>query len=177
MKTNPNLENVKVLLTEEQIQKRVGELAQALDSDYQDKEVVALCVLKGSVVFFVDIIRAMKTPVRCEFLGVASYGDEKQSSGEVKLTHDVKFPLSGKHVIVFEDIIDSGRTLNYLLNLLKAREPASLKVCSLLFKPNSLKKKVRPDYCGFEIGNEFVVGYGLDHAGWYRDLPYVGVLK
>ena len=171
------LQETKVLLTQDQIQKRVRELATEIDQDYQNKEVVALCVLKGSVVFFVDIIRMMKTPVRCEFLGVASYGEEKQSSGEVKLTHDVKFPLNGKHVIVFEDIVDSGVTLHYLLNLLQAREPASLKVCSLLLKPNSLKRKVKPDYCGFEIGNEFVVGYGLDYAGWYRDLPYIGVLE
>lgn len=166
----------KVLLSEEQIQNRVGILARELDQEYLGKDVVAVCVLKGSVIFFTDIIRKMQTPVRCEFLGLASYHGERKSSGEVKITHDVKFPLENKHVIVFEDIIDSGLTLKYLMGLLQTREPASLKVCSLLFKPKSLKVEVKPDYVGFEIGNEFVVGYGLDFDGLYRDLPYVGVL-
>lgn len=171
------LKNLRVFITEKEIQKRIDELSERINHDYADKNLVAICILKGGVVFFVDMIRKIRVPLTCEFLAVSSYGSEKQSSGEVKLVFDVQFPLHGRHVLVFEDIVDSGVTLNYLLNLLKAREPASLKVCSLLFKPQSLKTDVRPDYYGFEIGNEFVVGYGLDYAGHYRGTPYVGVLE
>ena len=171
------LEKTEILLSATQIQERIQELSKEIDQEYQGKEVVAICVLKGGVVFFVDMIRQMQTPVRCEFLSLSSYGDEKKSSGEVKLNLDVKFPLEGKHVIIFEDIVDSGLTLQYLKKLLNARSPASLKICSLLFKPECLKVDVKPDYLGFEIANHFVVGYGLDYAGLYRDLPYVGILN
>lgn len=174
--TSQVLKTPTVLLSKEAIDNRIGELAERINRDYASQELVAICILKGGVMFFVDMIRQIKVPLTCEFLAVSSYGSEKQSSGEVKLVFDSQFPLNNRHVLVFEDIVDSGVTLKYLLNLLKAREPASLKVCSLLFKPQSLKTEARPDYYGFEIGNEFVVGYGLDYAGHYRNLAYVGVL-
>lgn len=171
------LKTPKILFSEETVKKRVSEMAKEINADYQDKEVTAICILKGGVVFFSDIIRQLSIPFRCEFLGTSSYGDDKKTSGEVKLTLDTKEPLENKHLLVFEDIVDSGLTLSYILNLLKARNPASIKLCTLLFKPKSLKAKDLPlDYVGFEIGNEFIVGYGLDYAGHYRGLPYVGIL-
>lgn len=171
------LKKPKVLISEAELKKRIAELSEQVNRDYAGQDLVTICILKGGIVFYVDMIRKIQLPLTCEFLAVSSYGHEKKSSGEVKLVFDVQYPLHGRHVLVFEDIVDSGVTLKYLLNLLKAREPASLKVCSLLFKPQSLKTDVRPDYYGFEIGNEFVVGYGLDYAGHYRGVPYVGVLE
>lgn len=169
---------IDTLLSEEQIQNRIKELGQQITKDYQDKgEIVAITVLKGGVLFFSDMVRNIDQKVYCEFLGTSSYGDSKQSSGEVKLTLDTKFPLTGKHVILMEDIVDTGLTLSYLIKLLKNRNPASLKLCSLLYKPDSLKADIKLDYVGFEIGNEFVVGYGMDYKGLYRNLPYVGVVK
>lgn len=176
MSSKTELKTPRVLISGQDIQKRIAEIATRINHDYADKDLVAICILKGGVVFFVDMIRQIHLPLTCEFLAVSSYGNEKQSSGEVKIVFDSQFPLNGRHVLVFEDIIDSGVTLKYLLSLLRAREPASLKVCSLLFKPQSLKTDAKPDYYGFEIGDEFVVGYGLDYAGHYRGTPYVGVL-
>lgn len=175
--TKDKLESPKVLLDTASIQKRVQELGKTITKDYQNEEITAICILKGSVVFFSDIIRHIDRPLKCEFLATSSYGDDKTSSGEVKLTMDTKFPLEDKHVIVFEDIVDSGLTLSYILKLLQARNPKSIKLCSLLFKPESLKTELNVDYVGFEIGNEFVVGFGLDYAGFYRNLPYVGTLS
>ncbi len=136
-----------------------------------------ICVLRGSFIFFTDLIRQIDLPVTCEFLGVSSYGNKMVSSGEVKLTLDINDPLEGRHVIVVEDIVDSGLTLHYIMSLLRARKPATLKSCSLLLKPESLKLDIDVDYIGFRIGNEFVVGYGLDYAGKYRGLPYIGFLE
>lgn len=169
-------ENPRVLLSKEQIQESITRLAKQISADHPNQLVTAVCILKGGIVFFSDIIRQLEMPVKCEFLATSSYGNEKKSSGEVKLTMDIKYPLEGEHVIVFEDIVDSGLTLSYTLNLLKARKPASIKLATLLFKPKCLKTALTVDYVGFEIGNEFVVGYGLDYAGLYRNLPYVGVL-
>lgn len=171
------LKKTKVLISAADLQKRVEELGQQINKDYQGKAVTAICILKGGVVFFADVIRSLSIPTKCEFIGCSSYGDGTKSSGEVKLTHDTNEPIEGRHVIVFEDIVDSGLTLSYLIKLLEARKPASLKVCTLLFKPESLKTEFKPDYYGFAIGNEFVVGYGLDYAGLYRGLPYIGVLS
>ncbi|MBF0104677.1 MAG: hypoxanthine phosphoribosyltransferase [Deltaproteobacteria bacterium] len=165
------------LLSEDEIKGRIKIMADEINHDYQGKDVTAICILKGGMVFFTDLIRFLKMPLRCEFLATSSYGNDKKSSGEVKLTMDTKYPLEGKHVLVVEDIVDSGLTLSYILALLKARNPASVKLCSLLFKPASLKRDLTVDYVGFKIGNEFVVGYGLDYAGLYRNLPYVGVLE
>lgn len=170
------MQEPKVLISEDQLQERVKELGAQLNKDYAGKEITAICILKGGVVFFSDMIRQVQVPLKCEFLGVASYHGGKTSSGEVKLTQDVKDPIENKHVIVFEDIVDTGLTLSYLLKLFKSRNPASLKVCSLLFKPSQLKTDVSPDYVGFEIENRFVVGYGLDLDGLYRGLPYIGAM-
>src|SRR6478609_9023605 len=155
----------KILIPEVKLQARVAELAQEINRDYRDKEITAVCILKGSFVFFSDIIRHLESPMTCEFLGVSSYGNKMVSSGEVKVTLDINEPLENKHVIVFEDIVDSGLTLSYIMNSLKARKPASLKSCSLLLKPDCLKTEIDVDYLGFKIGKEFVVGYGIDFAG------------
>lgn len=153
---------VKVLISQKQLKKRIIEMGECINKDHVGKEVTAICILKGGVIFFSDMIRQLTIPLQCEFIGTSSYGSEKQSSGEVKLTQDTNAPLADKHILIFEDIIDSGLTLSYILKILEARKPASIKICSLLFKPKSLKTEIKPDYCGFEIGNEFVVGYGLD---------------
>lgn len=176
MNESQKLQSTKVLISAEKLRERVVELASQINQDYHGREVTAICILKGGVVFFSDMIRSMDMPLKCEFLGVSSYGGGTTSSGEVKLTHDTNEPIENKHVIVFEDIVDSGLTLSYIIKLLEARKPASLKICSLLFKPESLKTDAHPDYYGFAIGGEFVVGYGLDYAGLYRGLPHIGVL-
>lgn len=167
-------ETIKVLLTEEEIKARVSELAEQINVDYQDKEIVAICILKGSVVFFADLIRELDIPVHCDFMGVSSYGKEMTSSGEVKVTLDINEPLSGKNVIIVEDIVDSGITLNYLVQTIRSRNPHSIRVCSLLVKPECIKIPVEVDYVGFNIENHFVIGYGVDHAERYRELPYIG---
>ncbi len=167
----------KILIPEVKIQARIAELAKEINQDYKDKEITAVCVLKGSFIFFSDMIRQLDLPMTCDFLSLSSYGNQAVSSGEVKLTLDINEPLENKHVILFEDIVDTGLTLSYVLNLLKARKPASLKSCSLLLKPDCLKTKVDVDYLGFKIGKEFVVGYGIDLAGKYRSLPYIGYIE
>ncbi len=167
----------KLLIPEVQLQKRVAELAREIATDYQGREVVAVCVLKGSFIFFSDLIRQMDLPITCEFLGVSSYGNKMVSSGEVKVTLDINEPLEGKHVLIVEDIVDTGLTLFYIMSALKARKPASLKSCALLLKPECLKTEMDVDYIGFKIGSEFVVGYGVDFAGKFRELPYIGYLE
>jgi len=166
-----------VLIPEVRIQSRLAELGQEINHDYRGKEITAICILKGSFVFFSDLIRHLESPLTCEFLGVSSYGNRMISSGEVKITLDINEPLENKHVIVFEDIVDSGLTLSYIMNTLKARRPASIKSCSLLLKPESLKTEIDVDYLGFKIGREFVVGYGIDLAGKHRALPYIGYIE
>lgn len=167
----------KILIPEVKLQSRIAELAHEISNDFRGKEIVAICILKGSFIFFSDIIRRLDLPLSCEFLGVSSYGNKMVSSGEVKVTLDINEPLEGKHVVVFEDIVDSGLTLTYIMNSLRARKPATLKSCALLFKPESLKTDVDVDYFGFKIGPEFVVGYGIDYAGKFRGLPYVGYIE
>jgi hypoxanthine phosphoribosyltransferase len=167
----------KVLIPEIKLQARITELAREISRDYQGQEIVAVCILKGSFIFFSDVIRKLDMPMTCEFLGVSSYGNRMVSSGEVKVTLDINDPLEGKHVIVFEDIVDSGLTINYIMNALRARKPASLKTCALLMKPDNLKTEVEVDYLGFRIGTEFVVGYGIDHANKFRGLPYVAYIE
>ena len=167
----------KILIPEVKLQARLAELAEEINLDYRGKEIVAVCVLKGSFVFFSDLIRKLDMPMTCEFLGVSSYGNKMVSSGEVKITLDINEPLENKHVIIFDDIIDSGLTLSYLLNSFHARKPASVKSCCLLSKPECLKTDVAADYVGFKIGNEFVVGYGIDYAGQFRGLPYIGYIE
>lgn len=167
----------KVLIPEVRLQDRLTELAREISQDYKGQEITAVCILKGSFVFFSDLIRKLDLPITCEFLGVSSYGNKMVSSGEVKVTLDINEPLENKHVLVIEDIVDSGLTLTYIMNNFRTRKPASLKSCSLLLKPECLKTNIEVDYVGFKIGKEFVVGYGIDYAGKCRGLPYIGYIE
>jgi hypoxanthine phosphoribosyltransferase len=161
----------KVLLSSEQIARRVGELAAEIERDYEGKSPILLCVLKGSFIFCADLARAIRLPLTIEFLGVQSYGDLTVSSGVVQITQDLTRPIRHEHVIVVEDIVDTGLTSAYLLEQLAARRPASLRLCALLRKPSRLKEPVEISYLGFDVGDEFVVGYGLDAGQEYRNLP------
>ncbi|MGE0616196.1 MAG: hypoxanthine phosphoribosyltransferase [Bacteriovoracia bacterium] len=167
----------KILIAEPKLQARVKEIAQKINHDYRGLEITAVCVLKGSFVFFSDLIRQLDLSMSCEFLGLSSYGGQTTSSGEVKMTLDLNEPIEGRHVLVIEDIVDTGLTLEYIAHALKGRKPASLKICSLLVKPESMKTTLEVDYVGFTIGNEFVVGYGLDYAEKFRGLPYIGYIE
>ncbi len=163
------------LISADAIAARVAELGAKITADYQDKEdVVVIGVLKGSVIFLADLARHIALPIRLEFIGISSYGDATVSSGVVQITQDVSRPLEGKHVIVVEDIVDTGHTVSYLLENLATRRPASIALVSLLHKPERQERQVKIDYLGFTIPNKFVVGYGLDVAQQYRNLPYIG---
>ena len=169
--------NVQVLIDEEQVDKRVRELGARISRDYQGKELHLICVLKGGVFFLCELAKRITVPVSLDFMSVSSYGAGTSSSGVVKIVKDLDEPLEGRDVIVVEDIIDSGRTLSYLLELLKRRHPASIRLCTLLDKPERrVVDNVNVDYCGFQIPDEFVVGYGLDYAQKYRNLPFIGVV-
>lgn len=169
--------NLSTIITEKQIQEKVRDIGKSLTQEFKDKDVVAICVLKGSFMFYSDLIRAIDSDLSCEFFGVSSYHGEIKSSGEVKLTLDLNHAIEGKHVLLVEDIVDTGLTMSYLVKNVKARQPKSLLTASLLLKPSALKTKVDLDYVGFEIGNEFVVGYGLDYQGLYRNLPYIAQIQ
>jgi len=163
------------LFTADQLRTRVAELGEAIAREQGGTApLVLLCILKGSFMFAADLARAIPLDVRLEFLGVKSYGDDTRSSGAVQITQDLTHPIDGQDVLVVEDIVDTGLTLSYLLELLRARHPRSLKVCSLLHKPSRSTKPVSIDHLGFTIDDVFVVGYGLDHAQRYRNLPYIG---
>jgi hypoxanthine phosphoribosyltransferase len=163
------------LISAEAIATRVAELGAQITADYRDKQdVVVIGVLKGSVVFLADLMRHIGLPIRIEFIGISSYGDATVSSGVVQITQDVSRPVEGKHVIVVEDIVDTGHTVHYLLENLATRRPASIKLASLLHKPERQERAVKIDYLGFTIANKFVVGYGLDIAQQYRNLPFIG---
>jgi hypoxanthine phosphoribosyltransferase len=166
------------LISAERIAERVAELGRTITTDYLEAgavdDVVVLGVLKGSVLFMSDLVRHIALPLTLDFIGVASYGDATVSSGVVQITQDLTRPIAGKHVLVVEDIVDTGHTLSYLLANLATREPASLKLCSLLHKPERSERPVTIDYLGFTIPNKFVVGYGLDVAQRYRNLPFIG---
>jgi len=164
------------LISEEDIQARTLEIGAKLTQDFKDKDLVVLGVLKGSFMFFSDLVRAIDLDLKCDFLGVSSYVGAK-SSGECKLTLDVGMSIKDKHVLLVEDIVDTGLTMNFLKKHLKQRQPASLTTASLLFKPEALKEECSLDHVGFEIGNDFVVGYGLDYQGMYRNLPYVAQVQ
>src|SRR5262245_38486228 len=170
-------EGLKTLYTAEQIQARIRELGQEITRDYRDRPLVLLCVLKGSFVFAADLARAIDLPLRIEFLGVRSYGDDTQSSGVVQITQDLTRPIDGADVLIVEDIVDTGLTLSYIREQLRSRAPKSVKICALLHKPARQVKAVPIDYLGFTIEDVFVVGYGLDCAELYRNLGYVGVLS
>lgn len=164
------------LITQTDIAARVRELGQAISRDYAGLELIVVTVLKGSFVFAADLVRAIDVPMRIEFFGVRSYGNQTVSSGEVQITLDLAQPITGADVLVIEDIVDTGLTINYLLEQLRARGPRSVRVCSFLHKPSRSVSPVTIDYLGFTIDDVFVVGYGLDHAERHRNLPYVGVV-
>lgn len=164
-------------ITTEQIQAKVKEIAEKLSSKYKNEPVVAVCVLKGSFMFYSDLIRNIQADVQCEFFGVSSYHGNMTSSGEVKVTLDLTHPVEGKHVLLVEDIVDTGLTMNYLKSNMIARKPKSLTTVSLLEKPDALKVPCEVDFVGFKIRNDFVVGYGLDYQGLYRNLPYIALVQ
>jgi hypoxanthine phosphoribosyltransferase len=169
--------NVRVLLSAQQIAQRVSELGRDIAGAHAEGELVLVSVMKGSFIFAADLARAIPLPLRIEFLGLSSYGKSTQSSGVVRITQDLGGPIEGCHVVVVEDIIDTGLTIAYLLENLATRKPASLRVCALLAKPTAGARRVQIDHLGFTIEDSFVVGYGLDQAERYRNLPYVGVLE
>ncbi|MEF9934797.1 MAG: hypoxanthine phosphoribosyltransferase [Clostridium sp.] len=166
-----------VLYTKEEIAAKVKELAKIISDEYRGKRVLCIGILKGSVVFLSDIIREMDIEVEIDFMAVSSYGNSTTSSGIVRILKDLNYDIEGKDVVIIEDIIDTGTTLKYLCQYLKARKPKSLKVCCLLDKPERRKADIKADYIGFEIPDYFVVGYGIDYADRFRQLPYIGVPK
>ena len=166
---------VSVLISAERLAARVREIGAQIRADIGPGEITLLSILKGSFIFTADLCRAIPGSVNIEFLGVSSYGDDTQSSGAVRITHDLQKPIADRHVIIVEDIVDTGLTLAYLKRVLSARHPASLRICALLEKPLA-GSPVKPDYIGFEVGDEFVVGYGLDWAQRFRNLPFVGTV-
>lgn len=170
-------ETVKVMFSEEEVDARIKALGEQISRDYEGKSVHLVCVLKGGTFFMCELAKRITVPVTLDFMSVSSYGNETKSSGVVRIMKDLDESLKDKHVIVVEDIVDSGNTLSYLLNILKEREPASLALCTLLDKPDRRVADVAVDYTGFEIPDAFVVGYGLDYAQRYRNLPFIGVVE
>ena len=170
-------ERIRVLLSEEEVDTRIQEVADQINRDYAGKEIHMICVLKGGFFFMCELAKRVTVPVSLDFMSISSYGDDTKSSGVVKIIKDLDQPLEGKDVLVVEDIIDSGRTLSYLLEILEGRNPNSIRLCTLLDKPERRVKEVNVDYCCFNIPDEFVVGYGLDYAQKYRNLPYIGVVE
>lgn len=166
-----------VLVTEERLREKVGALGAKISEDYRGKDLLLVSVLKGSVVFMADLMRAITIPLQIDFMSVSSYGAGVKTSGVVRILKDLDAPIDGCDVLIVEDILDSGLTLNYIIEILKQRNPASIRICTLLDKPESRKVPVRTDYYGFIIPDQFVVGYGLDYAQRYRNLPYIGVLR
>ncbi|MDA3733912.1 hypoxanthine phosphoribosyltransferase [Niameybacter massiliensis] len=167
----------RVLLTEEELHERVKALGEAITADYKGKDLLVVGILKGSNVFMSDLIRQINMPLNIDFMIVSSYGNATESTGVVKIMKDIEQSISDKHVLIVEDIIDSGLTLKYLTEMLNTRKPASIKLCTLLDKPARRKENVDVDYVGFEMPDEFIVGYGIDYAEHYRNLPFVGILK
>ena len=170
-------ETIRVLIPEEKVEERIRELGEKISADYAGKQVHLICVLKGGVFFMCELAKRITVPVSMDFMCVGSYGDGTVSSGVVRIAKDLDESIENKEVLIVEDIIDSGNTLSYLMDVLKKRNPASMRLCTLLDKPERRVKDVRVDYCGFEIPDEFVVGYGLDYAQKYRNLPYIGVVE
>ena len=167
----------RVLFSEEQLKARVAEIAAQIDNDYAGKAPLLVSVLRGSFIFMADLVRNIHLPCTVDFMAVSSYGAGTSSSGQVKIIKDLSEHIEGKDVIVVEDILDSGNTLSYLLQLLQARKPASVRLCTLLDKPSRRTKPITADLAGFTVPDEFVVGYGLDYCQQYRNVPYIGVLK
>jgi hypoxanthine phosphoribosyltransferase len=170
-------DKIRVMIPEKEVDEKIAQIGAQISKDYEGRQVHLICILKGSVFFTCELAKRITVPVTMDFMSVSSYGDDTKSSGVVKINKDLDETIIGKDVIVIEDIIDSGRTLGYLLENLKQRQPASLKLCTLLDKPDRRVVQVAVDYTGFEIPDEFVVGYGLDYAQKYRNLPYIGVVE
>ncbi len=178
MSTIPShLKNVDVFISEEKIQSRISQLGQEITNDFAGEEIVVIGVLNGAFMFCADLIRQIKLPVHLEFMGASSYGDGTESSGQLDITLDLKKSIEGKNVVVVEDIVDTGLTLKYLLADLKNRSPKSLKTCSLLHKPSKTQHHIPINYLAFEVEDQFVIGYGLDLAGKYRELPFIGLYR
>ena len=170
-------DKIDVVFTEDEIDKRIAELGAQITRDYKGKEITMICILKGAASFACELAKALTIPATFDFMCVSSYGDGTKSSGIVRISKDTDETLEGKNVLIIEDIIDSGRTLHYLLEILHKRNPKSLKLCTLLDKPSRRVTEVKVDYTGFVIEDRFVVGYGLDYAQKYRNLPYIGVVE
>lgn len=171
-------DRIRVLISEEELENRIAQIGDQISREYEGRSIHMICVLKGGVFFMCQLGKRIRVPVTMDFMCVSSYGAETKSSGIVKIVKDLDESVKGKDVLVVEDIIDSGRTLSYLMKILKDREPASLRLCTLLDKPERrVVKDVRVDYTGFEVPDEFVIGYGLDYDQKYRNLPYIGVVE
>ena len=171
-------ERIRTMIEEERVAARIRELGEAISQEYEGREIHLICVLKGGVFFMCELAKRITVPVTMDFMSVSSYGSGTSSSGVVRIVKDLDQPLEGKDVLIVEDIIDSGRTLGYLIEILKKRHPKSLRLCTLLDTPERrVVGNVQVDYCGFQIPDEFVVGYGLDYAQKYRNLPYIGVVE
>jgi len=170
-------ERIVTMIDQEKIAQRVRELGAQISREYADRSLVLVCVLKGSFVFAADLARSIDAPLRVDFLGVRSYGEGTESSGVVQITQDLSRPIAGEDVLLVEDIVDTGLTIAHLMDLFRTRQPRSVRVCSLLHKPARARVEVKIDYLGFTIEDKFVVGYGLDFAERYRNLPYIGVVE
>lgn len=166
-----------VMIPEDEIDSRIREIGAQISREYEGKKLHMICILKGSVFFASELAKRITVPVTLDFMAVSSYGDNTVSSGQIQIGKDLGEPIEGRHVLVVEDIIDTGKTLSFLMKMLQERKPASLKLCTLLDKPDRRTHPVDVDYVGFEIPDEFVVGYGLDYAQQYRNLPYIGVVE
>jgi hypoxanthine phosphoribosyltransferase len=166
-----------ILIGKEELQAKVAELGRQISEDYRGRNPLLICLLRGAVVFLSDLVRATDIPLEMDFMAISSYGDSTESSGVVRLMMDLKSNITGRNVLIVEDIVDTGRTLAYILDNLRTRRPADVKVCALLSKPSRREVEVELDYLGFDIPDKFVVGYGLDYAENYRNLPFIGVLK
>lgn len=169
--------NPEVLISEDEIALRIEALGKAITQDFDNEDLVVICVLKGAFMFCSDLIKKINRPLKLEFISLSSYGDNTNSSGNVRLEMDITANIEGKNVLIVEDIVDTGLTIKTLMEIMSVRKPKSVKLASLLYKPMKLKHKVTIDYLGFEIEDKFVIGYGLDYAGRYRELPYIGVLN
>ena len=170
-------ERIEVLLTEEEVDKRIKEIGEQISKDYEGKNVHLICVLKGGVFFMCELAKRITVPVSMDFMAISSYGADTKSSGIIRIVKDLDESIAGKDVVVVEDIVDSGRTLSYLLAMLQERKPNSMRLCTLLDKPDRRVIDVNVHYTGFQIPDEFVVGYGLDYDQMYRNLPYIGVVR
>lgn len=166
-----------VLFSEAALNERISELGKQITADYEGKSLIVVGILKGSNIFTSDLVRKINLPLKMDFMAVSSYGNATESTGVVKILKDLDREIEGEHVLIVEDIVDSGLTLKYLKDILLTRNPESVKICTLLDKPARRKEAVKPDYMGYEVPDEFIVGYGIDYAERYRNLPYVGILK